>query len=198
MGNTQSAPAPRRPPNKLSKPRTNNSSTANLPSTKTPLVTGRHDSQSNHGFASVSRYSIVSVDGVVGNASEKLREESQRKRMSLFRSNSSQPKILQELEIDTGVERGFVDPSPVDRPVHSWSRSERSYSETFEFPTDQPYYNPPAERYDPYLLQMAAANGTQQTTNSNCTNVTTARPTPSSPSTIITCCRSTITATTIS
>ena len=147
MGNNQSAPAPRRPPNKLSKPRTNNNSSTNLLNSKAPQATSRRNSQTNNGAVANNRYSTLSLplDVVVGEVAEKPREEPQRKRMSLFRSKSSQPKA-QELGIDTGIERTFVDPSPVDRPVQRWSRSERSNSVTFELSADEQFYDPPAER----------------------------------------------------
>jgi hypothetical protein len=73
MGNGQSAEAPQRAPNKLSKPRTN-TATGNA---KAPT---RQNSQQNGS----SRHSIVPSDVVV--------DEKRRKRMSLFRSKSEQPK----------------------------------------------------------------------------------------------------------
>ena len=58
------------------------------------------------------------------------KEEKQRKRMSLFRSKSSQAQAKSKtLELDTGVEREIVDPSPVDKPVR---RHSRANSVTFE------------------------------------------------------------------
>jgi hypothetical protein len=79
---------------------------------------------------------MVSVDAVVGDESEK-RESTQKKRMSMFRSKSAQPKS-EPLQINTGVDIAFLDPSPVD----NWSTRA---SITHESP-DQPYYAAPAER----------------------------------------------------
>jgi hypothetical protein len=127
MGQEQSAPAPRRgrAPNKLSKPRTNSS--GNLIS-KIPGTPSRQNSQSNNASPIKSRQSLLLTDVVVGKAGEK-KEEKQRKRMSLFRSKSSQAKSKSSLELDTTVERESVDPSPIERPVR---RHSRANSVTFE------------------------------------------------------------------
>jgi hypothetical protein len=79
---------------------------------------------------------LFPADVVVGEVGEK-KEEKQRKRMSLFRSKSSQAKEKKlELELDTGVERDFVDPSPVERPVR---RHSRANSVTFEEQAEESY-----------------------------------------------------------
>jgi len=125
MGQEQSVPAPRRAPNKLSKPRTN--TTGNLIS-KIPGTPSRQNSQSNNASPTKSKQSLL-FPADVGEAVEK-KEEKPRKRMSLFRSKSSQAKERQlELQLDTGVAREFVDPSPVERPVR---RHSRANSVTFE------------------------------------------------------------------
>ena len=130
MGNGQSAEAPRRPPNKLSKPRTN--STTNLLNLKTTGPPSRRNSKLNNG---AHGYSTVSVDLVGGEESER-RESTQRKRMSMFRSKSAQPKS-EPLQIDSGVYIDFLERSPVD----NWSTRG---SITHESP-DQPYFAAPAE-----------------------------------------------------
>jgi hypothetical protein len=132
MGQEQSVPAPRRAQNKLSKPRTNSS--GNLIS-KIPGTPSRQNSQSNNGSPTKSRQSLL-FPADVSEAGEK-KEEKQRKRMSLFRSKSSQAKEKKfELEVDTGVERVFVDPSPVERPVR---RHSRANSVTFEEQAEENY-----------------------------------------------------------
>ncbi|TVY56189.1 hypothetical protein LCER1_G002504 [Lachnellula cervina] len=129
MGQEQSAPAPRRATNKLSKPRTNSS--GNLISKIPGPPPSRQNSQSNNGSPAKSRNSLLLPDTIVGEVEEK-KEGKSRKRMSLFRSKSSRAQAkLKTLEVDTGVEREFVDPSPVDRPVPV-RRNSRANSVTFE------------------------------------------------------------------
>jgi len=138
MGNEQSAPAPRAPRNKLSKPRTNSSAnTSGSKSSGISKTQGRRNSQSDHVGISNNRYSTVSVDAVFGGAGEKRRDEStRRKRMSIFRLKSSQAKI-QQLEVGSGVSIDYLDPE--DR----WSRS-NSVTEDLR---DQRHYSAPVERY---------------------------------------------------
>ena len=123
--------APRRPPNRLSKPRTNSS--ANILNLKTTGSLSRRNSELSNA---AKRYSTVSVDVVDAEEAE-TREPTQRKRMSLFRSKSMQPKS-EPLQIDTGVDVEFLERSPID----NWSTRG---SNTYESP-DQPYFAPPAER----------------------------------------------------
>ena len=123
MGQEQSVPAPRRPPNRLSKPRTN-SSTANLLS-RSNLQLDAKDTQVNNGFAS-SRYSVLPVDQAAGDRIKDEKQYKQNKRRSLFRSKSSQEK--EQLNLETEVESTFEDPSPLDRPLpryqqQAWSRN---------------------------------------------------------------------------
>ena len=110
MGNGQSVEAPRRPPNRLSKPRTN-SSTNLLNMAKPSGPPSRRNSQLNDA----KRYSAMTADVV---ADEQIDERSprQKKRRSMFRSKSAQPKS-EPLQIDTGVNIDFLDRSPVD----NWS-----------------------------------------------------------------------------
>lgn len=121
MGQEHSVPAPRRVPNRLSKPKTN--TTGNMIS-KLPGPPSRQGSQSNNSSPVNTRHSFWYNEAVVGEA-QKPKPEKQRKRMSLFRSKSSQAK-QQNLTVDIGIEREFVDPSPVEKPVparrHSKSR----------------------------------------------------------------------------
>lgn len=123
--------APRRPPNRLSKPRTNSST--NLLNLKTTGSPSRRNSELNNA---AKRYSTVSVDVVAAEESEK-RESTQKKRMSMFRSKSVQPKS-EPLQIDTGVNIDFLDRSPVD----NWSTRGSIAHES----PDQPYFAPPVER----------------------------------------------------
>jgi hypothetical protein len=147
MGNEQSAPMPRRPPNKLSKPRTNNNSTSNLLSTKTSNPTTRQNSFStNNASPERTRYSVILVEEVAGEAGEKRKEETtQRKRMSLFRSKTSQDKP--KLRLEVSVETHSAEPSPLDQPNPWWSRppKERSTKRDFELAGDEPYYESPTE-----------------------------------------------------
>ncbi|KAH6665178.1 hypothetical protein B0J14DRAFT_492552 [Halenospora varia] len=112
MGNEQSAPTPRRA-NKLSKPRTNSS--GNLLNTSPPGLQVRQESQSPASSPTKSRYSLVSVDGSGDTENER---DKKTKRRSLFRSRSSQTKTrARQLEINTGINFEFVEPSPVEKPV---------------------------------------------------------------------------------
>jgi len=140
MGNTQSAPTPRRPPNKLSKPKTN-SSTPNLLSSKFSTALSRRNSQTSNVAALGSHYS-KSVDAVVGETTEKLTDEStSRKRMSLFRSMIPQGKAL-PLDINSGVESEFVQSSLRDKPVQGWPKINSVH---LGLQANQLYYNPTAE-----------------------------------------------------
>lgn len=147
MGQEQSVPAPRRAPNKLSKPKTN--STGNLLS-KIPGTPSRQSSQSNDVSPIKSRLSLLVPNGG-SEAGEKKKEEKQRNRMSLFRSKSSQAKErerekVKEMEMENekeketgpafelgqGVEREFVNSSPVELPAAPVRRHSRANSATFE------------------------------------------------------------------
>jgi hypothetical protein len=135
MGNEQSAPAPRGPRNKLTKPRTNSST--NTTNGKGSAPSSRRNSHSNLVGISNKRYSTVSVDRVVGEAGAKKRDEStSRKRMSIFRSKSSQPKV-QQLDIASAADIDYLDPSP------EWSRN-NSVTEDLR---EQRHYSAPLERY---------------------------------------------------
>lgn len=125
MGNEQSAPAPRRPPNKLSKPRTNNS-TANLLETKKLPPPSRRNSISTNASPTKERWSRPPGDVLAGEAVP-VEESKPKKRLSLFRSKSAQPqsKSTISLPLDTGIESQFVTPSPVEQPVHRWLRLPR-------------------------------------------------------------------------
>jgi hypothetical protein len=146
MGNEQSAPAPRRATNKLSKPRTNNS-TANLLDTKKPLITSRRNSISTNASPTKECWSRSPGDILAGEAVQ-VEETKQRKRRSLFRSKSTQPqsKSTIGLGLDTGSTSQFVEPSPVEQPVHRWSRlpRESGNSEGFDMPAEEAYREQPA------------------------------------------------------
>ncbi|CZT13771.1 hypothetical protein WAI453_011639 [Rhynchosporium graminicola] len=91
MGNEQSVPARRRGQNKLSKPRTNNNSSANLLSTKSAPQTRRNSVASISASPTKGRYSLLPVPVFVPEDNQK-RDEKPKKRLSLFRSKSAQPK----------------------------------------------------------------------------------------------------------
>lgn len=136
MGNTQSAEAPRKPPNRLSKPRTN-SSTPNLLITKTPSASRRNSLSSNVSPPN-NPYSTASVvEPAVSEAPEKVVKDElkQRKRTSIFRSKSAQEHVPQ-MEIVRAGQSDFPEPLPVERFTRSSSRV-RSDSITFELPGDQ-------------------------------------------------------------
>ena len=132
MGNGQSAEAPRRPPNKLSKPKTNVTTTTLL-NLKTAGPPTHRNSQLNDG---ANKYSTVFIDAEAKEEHEN-RESKQKKRMSMFRSKSAQPKA-EPLQINTGVDIEYLDRSPMD----NWPA--RGFV-THGSP-DQPYFTPLAER----------------------------------------------------
>jgi hypothetical protein len=123
--------APRRPPNRLSKPRT--SSSTNLLNLKTTGPPSRPNSELDNG---AKRYSAMSID-VVPVEESANREKTQKKRRSMFRSQSAQPKSA-PLHIDTGVNVDFLERSPID----TWSIRGSLPNQS---PVQQ-YYAPPAER----------------------------------------------------
>ncbi|PVH71287.1 hypothetical protein DL98DRAFT_107068 [Cadophora sp. DSE1049] len=120
MGNEQSVPAPRRPPNKLSKPRTNNNSSANLLNTKSAPPSRRNSIISTSASPNKSRFSLV--PGLVPE-DEKKKEEKQKKRRSLFRSKSAQPKS-QYQDAESEVEDLPAEPKTIDS--RRWSRQPRA------------------------------------------------------------------------
>lgn len=121
MGNEQSAPTPRRrPANKLSKPRTNNHSNANLLDRRTSAPPSRRNSVSTANGPTKVRDSVIpdnvleAIDGKEGKS---------RRRMSLFRSKSARP---QSQTLDGNIDvASSVEPSLVDEPTHRWSREPR-------------------------------------------------------------------------
>lgn len=135
MGNEQSAPAPRGPRNKLSKPRTNSS--ANTSNSKGSGVTSRRNSQSEHVEVPSNRYSTISVDAVVGEAGEKQRDP-QRKRTSMFRSRSTQPKT-QQLDIGSAANIDYI-----ESPKEGWSRRNSVIQDAGE----HRHYSVPVQRYE--------------------------------------------------
>jgi hypothetical protein len=118
MGNEQSAPTPRRrSANKLSKPRTNNHSNANLLDRRASAPPSRRNSIStNNGSPTKIRDTVLeAIDG--------KKEEKSRRRISLFRSKSARP---QSRTLDVNIDVGSsVEPSLVDEPIHRWSREPR-------------------------------------------------------------------------
>lgn len=136
MGNEQSAPAPRGPRNKLSKPRTNSST--NTANSKSPGPPSRRNSQLNDVGISNNRYSTMSLDVDIGEVGEKRSAEPQRKRMSIFRSKSSQAKV-QQLEINSAVDIKYLEPA--DR----WSRSNSRSNSVTEELRDQRHYSAPMQ-----------------------------------------------------
>jgi len=89
----------------------------------------------------------VPPEAIMGEAVEERKEEStqpQRKRMSLFRSRSSQGKPSPKLELEKGVETEFAEPSPVEQSIHRWSRMQRPNGApaTFERVAEGQSYEP--------------------------------------------------------
>lgn len=125
MGNNQSAEAPRKPPNRLSKPRTNTSGSTHgsTPSLLAPKLAAasRRNSQTRHEPNPNDRYSraysvISPVEAIVDEAGEQRGRgvQTQWKRLSIFRSKSAQPTVPQ-LDIVSGVNIEYTDATPVDR-----------------------------------------------------------------------------------
>lgn len=158
MGNEQSVPLGRRPPNRLSKPKTNNS-TSNLlslglsnPKLSNP-ATRKNSVASNSSPTTKTPYNFVPIEGFAGEAGDRWRDAQptqQRKRISLFRSKSSQDKP--KLSLKTGLELNSPEPSPlssIDRPPlpTRWrSNSERGSPVTFETGGEETsYYEPPVD-----------------------------------------------------
>src|SRR5277367_5750360 len=91
MGNTQSAEAPRRPPTKLTKPRTNTSTSNLLAISSAP---SRRSSTLSLPVARNKRSSTVSLAEVSADGEDvatKSKTGSRAQRRSLFRSKSAQP-----------------------------------------------------------------------------------------------------------
>jgi hypothetical protein len=135
MGNEQSAPALRGPRNKLSKPRTNSS--ANTLNPKGSGVTGRRNSQSEHVQIQSKRYGTISVDAVVGEAGEKLRDPL-RTRTGMFRPKSTQPKV-QPLDIGSAANIDYI-----ESPKEGWSRRNSAMDDLGE----HRHYSVPVQRYE--------------------------------------------------
>ncbi len=123
MGNEQSAPTPRRPANKLSKPRTNNHSNPNLLDRRASAPASRRNSISTNDSPIKTRDSAIPVDALGAEAVEGRKEQRTRRRMSLFRSKSAKPQSRQE-EATIEQDRSSVEPSPIE-PTHRWSREPR-------------------------------------------------------------------------
>lgn len=141
MGNEQSVPAPRRPPNKLSKPRTNNNSSANLLSTKSAPASRRNSVTTNNS-PTKTRYSIVPVE-LPPEPVERKKEETQKKRRSLFRSKSAQPKS-QRHEPESDVGKESAEPSPIEQS-HRWSRQSRPRGDSVTFESGDEGFEMPLE-----------------------------------------------------
>jgi hypothetical protein len=91
MGSTQSAEAPRRPPTKLTKPRTNTSTSNLLAISSAP---SRRSSTLSLPVTRNKRSSTVSLADVYADGEDvalKSKTSSRAQRRSLFRSNSAQP-----------------------------------------------------------------------------------------------------------
>ncbi len=142
MGNEQSVPAPRRPPNKLSKPRTNNNSNANLLPTRASAPPSRRNSIATSVSPTKNRHSVVPPEVLIGEAVDKPKEEPLKKRLSLFRSKSAQPKTTKH-DADSEVDKGSVEPSPIEQS-HRWARQpvSRRNSVAFESSGDEAFDKP--------------------------------------------------------
>lgn len=155
MGNEQSAPLGRRSQNKLSKPKTN-ASTSNLLNlalnSKSSNPTTRQNSASDVSLSTNTRFNFTPIEGFAGEAGDKWKDDqpSHRKRMSLFRSKSSQDKP--KLRLNTGPDPDSPDPSPLsplDQPLPRWSRgrslSERSSPVLAKVGGEEPYSQSPID-----------------------------------------------------
>lgn len=144
MGNEQSTPTPRGPRNKLSKPRTNSSINASNVRGSVSAPPSRRNSQSNHVATSYTgvvndTYSILSGEAVVGNDGEKKRgEPTSKKRMSIFRSKSSQAKV-QQLDIGSAADIEYL-----DQGSENWTRR----TPVTEDLKENRHYSVPIEKYD--------------------------------------------------
>lgn len=153
-GDEQREPAPRKPPNKLSKPRTNNNSNLNLLSTSNPNLLStksninllntksapasrRNSILTNNEYASQNRRSQLPSEA--GDSTEKQKDEptrpKQKRRLSLFRSRSE--KVKERVpDLDLGISTEYVEPSPVDPPSQRWSRQPSTRSRGYSFMTE--------------------------------------------------------------
>jgi hypothetical protein len=98
MGNTQSAEAPRRPPTKLTKPRTNTSTSNLLAISSAP---SRRSSTLSLPVALNKRSSTVSLADVSADREDvpiKSKTGSRTRRRSLFRSKSAQPELTAPID----------------------------------------------------------------------------------------------------
>lgn len=126
MGQQQSAPAPRRSANRLSKPKTN-TSTSNLLS-KSNLQLDRRESQLHDVFVVNNRHSVVSIEAIEELEKPKTdKKVKQSKRRSLFRSKTAQEPEL-EFPSTARSKEQVAEPLPTERSshrfsVHTWSRT---------------------------------------------------------------------------
>jgi hypothetical protein len=98
MGNTQSAEAPRKPPTKLTKPRTNTSTSNLLAISSAP---SRRGSTLSLPVAPNKRSSTVSLAEVITDGEDitlKSKTGSRKQRRSLFRSKSTQPESREPID----------------------------------------------------------------------------------------------------
>ena len=140
MGNEQSVPAPRRPPNKLSKPRTNNHSSANLLNTKSAPAS-RRNSITVHGPPTKSRYSVPPVELPPDTVDKK--EDAQKKRRSIFRSKSAQPRS-RRLGAESNVEKGSAEPGHIEE-LRRWSIQSRPRGQSLVFGSAEEALESPIE-----------------------------------------------------
>lgn len=163
MGNNQSTPQTeaRRPPkklakapkisNRLTKPKTNNS-TSNLLTSSVPSTPSRRNSQTlppqslapvpppNKRLSTFSSTEGVVIEGEVIEGEVTQKDEppkEKKKRTSIFRSRSSH-KSVKNPEVDTNIEPENQELSLADQ----WSRRN---SLTYELPVDDPYYSRPSD-----------------------------------------------------
>jgi hypothetical protein len=146
MGNEQSVQ--RKQPNKLSKPKTNNNSVPNLLTVKSAPPTRRNSVSTNNDSSIISRDSRPLGESVgTGRGRE---EPTKKKRLSLFRSRSAKPKRT-IVDLDIGIERTFLDPTPVELPSQRWSTQPAGRGRGNSFMTDvsvdESYYDPNLDAY---------------------------------------------------
>lgn len=175
MGNEQSVPVGERAQkNRLSKPKTN-ASTSNLLSSSSNLLSmiskpGTAKSQKSvatEASTNKAPYSFTPIEGFAGEAGDRWKEEqpAPRKRMSIFRSKSAQDKP--KLRLATGLEGDSPDASPESAldppPLPIWG-SFRAKSSPVVFTTggEEPFYDSPVETGRPQLRNRNSLHSSNQ------------------------------------
>ncbi|KAE9365469.1 hypothetical protein N431DRAFT_473524 [Stipitochalara longipes BDJ] len=175
MGNEQSVPVGERSQNRLSKPKTNAStsnllsSTSNLRSLISNSTTRQKPVATDAASTSKASYNFTPIEGFAGEAGDRWKEEqpTPRKRMSLFRSKSSQDKPKLHLTTGTGGEPNSREPSPLSAldlpPLPIWGSSNGKNSPVvFTTGGEEPYYDSPVETSRPQLRNRNSLHSSSQ------------------------------------